>query len=395
MNAKTFPLPFQIEDKRSIHGALVRNRFAKSLCTMLFILTIPSIAVAQVVIGSNNEPERAALLELKTQNAERSNISSVSDDANVTSTKGGLVLPRVRLLNPTTLEPFISASDPAWTSNASKIKEKHAGLSVYNLASDAYFMPGVYSWSGERWTLVATPNIHPGSGISLLGDQLELGGTVTRASEVDNGAWQVTVIGHDSLNIGSPLRISGQFKYVDGNQAANKLLMSDSIGYASWQPQAELPPTPTAVLSANGVSGINLRDYVGANKWRDTNASITLPPGRWFVMVTMRAVITSASFNQAEWIWLSTTFIAENETLPNMAYFEGNNWLISGRLLNIKQIMNGYVIINNTTRRPIKFRYHLGAVELGGVSSNYKIEIDKFASSAFPENVIVAFALVE
>ncbi|MDR2498310.1 MAG: hypothetical protein LBD28_02595 [Tannerellaceae bacterium] len=362
---------------------------------MLALAAIHSIALAQVVVGSSNDPERAALLDLKTQSAKTDNISSVTDDANVTSTKGGLVLPRVRLVNPSTLEPFISASDPDWANNSAKIREIHAGLSVYNLTTNAGFIPGVYTWSGDQWILLATPTINAGSGITFSDTQFELGGNITRLTELNSGTHKVDIVGQGSLNIGSPLRISGQFKYVDGNQANDKLLMSDSIGYATWRPQAGLPPTPTATFTANGAHGINLRDYIGADKWLDTNASITLPPGRWFVMVTMRTVITDASINVDEWVWLSTTFIAENETLPNMAYFEGNNWLISGRLLRNKQTLNGYVVINNTTNRPIKFRYHMGAVEIGKVSSNNKIEVDKFASSAFPENVIVAFALAE
>ncbi|MDR2498307.1 MAG: hypothetical protein LBD28_02580 [Tannerellaceae bacterium] len=375
-------------------GAFAFNYFAKSLYLLLIILTIPSMAVAQVVIGSNNEPERAALLELKTQKAEPSNISSVSDDANVTSTKGGLILPRVRLVNPTTLEPFISASDPAWTSNASKIKEKHAGLSVYNLASDAYFIPGVYSWSGDRWTLVAAPNIHPGSGISLLGDKFELGGTVTRMSEVDNGAHRVRVI--SPLNIGSPLRISGPLKYLDGNKpaAGNMLLMSDSAGHATWQPQTELPSTPIASFSANGADGTNLRNYIGAGKWRDTQASITLLPGRWLLMVAMRAVIKSDDLIDNEWVWVKTTFIAENESLPNPIYFEANNGIIACRLVRRDQIVKGYLVINNPKQAPIKFRYHIGEVEIG-LFSGSRITLERFASSGMKENMIAAVALAE
>ena len=92
---------------------------------------------------------------------------------------------------------------------------------------------------------------------------------------------------------------------------------------------------------------------------------------------------------------MTTTFIAENETLPNASYFEGNNNLISGRLYKSLVTINGYVIINNRSTSAIKFKYHFGEIELGKVKANIPIPLDKFASSAWQENIIVAFALVE
>ncbi|MDR2497499.1 MAG: hypothetical protein LBD21_10280 [Tannerellaceae bacterium] len=403
MNAKTFPLPFQIEGGCSLTGAPAHNHskrqsiYRRLGLALLYLAALPVIAAAQVVVGSATDAGRAALLELKTQSADAANISSVSDDANVTSTKGGLVLPRVRLINPATLEPFIPASDPAWTSNAAKIRETHTGLSVYNLTSDANFIPGVYSWNGTRWVLVASPNVDAGSGISLNGDKFELGGTVTRLSEVDNGAHRVRVVGQDSLNMGSPLQISGPLKYLDGNQpvAADMLLMSDSAGYAVWEPQSKLPSTPIAVFSAKGVDGVNLRNYVGAGKWIDTQAWIRLPPGRWFVMVTMRAVLGTGDLDVNDWIWLKTTFIAENETLPNPAYFEANNGIIPARVIGRDQMISGYLVINNPRKVPLRFRYHIGEVEIGSVSGSNSLRIQKFAGAERKENIIAVFALSE
>ncbi|MDH6357556.1 hypothetical protein [Parabacteroides sp. PF5-9] len=107
--------------------------------------TVP--AWGQVTVGSGIEPERAALLELKTQ---------APDVNNVTSKKGGLGLSRVSLVSIMTLEPFISTSDVDWINNdVTKIKEKHAGLVVYNLTTTNGFKKGVYVWNGTKWTPIS------------------------------------------------------------------------------------------------------------------------------------------------------------------------------------------------------------------------------------------------
>lgn len=126
------------------------------LCGLLFVTFIK----AQVTVGSGISPERASLLEIKTIKV--SNPTSVTDVSNVTSTKGGLGLPRVHLVSKTTLEPFISINDSDWeNANTSKIKEKHAGLMVYNIYvstenetdENKIFKQGVYIWNGAKWIL--------------------------------------------------------------------------------------------------------------------------------------------------------------------------------------------------------------------------------------------------
>lgn len=104
-----------------------RILFLCCLCTLGLTTT------AQVTIGSNNPASKAALLELKDQKANTP--ASVTDDANVTSETGGLLLPRVKLVNKNTLQPFIDTSDELWDEKeTNKIRETHAGLMVYNLS---------------------------------------------------------------------------------------------------------------------------------------------------------------------------------------------------------------------------------------------------------------------
>jgi hypothetical protein len=113
-------------------------------------LSITSL-YSQVTVGSDIPPTRAALLDLKMQQS--AGVPSVLDDANITSTTGGLLLPRVKLKSLTTLEPFIPVNDQDWTENTDNIKARLAGLMVYNLTSDGdAIYPAVYTWDGEKWT---------------------------------------------------------------------------------------------------------------------------------------------------------------------------------------------------------------------------------------------------
>lgn len=126
----------------------------------MFFLTNLS---AQVTIGSTLTPVEGALLEIKDRDA--GSPQSVTDARNVTSTTGGLELPRVHLVNATTLEPLVPA-DADWNADKDKVKARHAGLMVYNIQpSDTsqtnpnlIFHEGIYTWNGSRWTDCENPD---------------------------------------------------------------------------------------------------------------------------------------------------------------------------------------------------------------------------------------------
>lgn len=138
-----------------------KNLQAKQLIFLLLLFLIPwTFVKSQVTIGSLIPPAKASLLELKNQ--ENQNPASTIDANNISSTQGGLGLPRVALVNKTTLEPFIVTSDSEWIDAlTSKIKEKHAGLIVYNIYNsadsetdaDKIFQEGTYLWDGQKWEL--------------------------------------------------------------------------------------------------------------------------------------------------------------------------------------------------------------------------------------------------
>lgn len=116
---------------------LVRNR---KMLLLFFGIAIEASLHAQVTIGMSEAPSKTALLQLKTQPA---------DNDNVTSTKGGLLLPRVKLVSLNTLQPFIDPTD----ANYATEKELSTGLLVYNINDDetSDLHAGTYTWNGEEW----------------------------------------------------------------------------------------------------------------------------------------------------------------------------------------------------------------------------------------------------
>lgn len=124
------------------------------VCLSVLTVFISNVR-AQVTIGSGNPPAKAALLEIKSQEA---------DAGNVTSTTGGLGLPRVLLENKYNLAPFIKTSDTEWTAGTVQetTKKNHTGLTVYNLTSnlatetkpELRFRKGIYVWDGAQWNFV-------------------------------------------------------------------------------------------------------------------------------------------------------------------------------------------------------------------------------------------------
>lgn len=134
----------------------------KILSLFSLILLIVSSTHAQVTIGSNNPPEKAALLDMK---------EIVSKDGGYTTNKGGLILPRVNLEKKYQLYPFIRENgyDPLNFDNPSynpdlvdseyaKEKPAHTGLIVYNLVDneDEELCLGLNQWDGEKWNCFQT-----------------------------------------------------------------------------------------------------------------------------------------------------------------------------------------------------------------------------------------------
>lgn len=111
---------------------------------LCFVLGAVSFVHAQVTIGVDQINERGALLDIKSQTASTKNATSVA---------GGLLLPRVALVDETTLEPFVPTNDAQWTDATQKntLMREHTGLVVYNVSKANGVKPGAYVWNGSRW----------------------------------------------------------------------------------------------------------------------------------------------------------------------------------------------------------------------------------------------------
>jgi hypothetical protein len=348
-------------------------------------------AVAQVTIGLDARPERAALLDLKTNSA--ANPTDATHPDNVTSSAGGLALPRVKLRNLLTMEPFIPLTDPEWINGAaSRVKEIHAGLVVYNLTSDNNFTPGFYMWDGKIWSPSDTTVFHAGNGIVQSGDTFQLGGRLIAPVTINTASHSLTVdrSGAGAILLESHTRMTGTLKYTNGSPGDTKRLASDAAGNASWQSAAPFV-TPRGVLTVS-------TDYVRAsnlkNRWRDTKSYIELPPGRWMVMVTMLASIGGNRIGVNDRAFINTTFInedAKSSGAPNLNDFIGSSHMISGAAYNNSNIMSGYVVIQNNSNKTRKYHYYVGQATF----TNDRMQLSAFGSSYWKVNSIMAFAMVE
>lgn len=108
---------------------------------VLIIVLLPLFVNAQVTIGSEVPPEKAALLDIKSQSG---------GDGDISSNAGGLLLPRVTIDVLTNFDIFNGLSGI----DTEEQKKKHRGLVVYHINDDPVnnkIEEGVYVWDGTKW----------------------------------------------------------------------------------------------------------------------------------------------------------------------------------------------------------------------------------------------------
>ncbi|MDR2498312.1 MAG: hypothetical protein LBD28_02605 [Tannerellaceae bacterium] len=360
----------------------------KRILLSLIAATFAIIAAqAQLTIGSDKQPARAALLELKTQ--EPGNPASTNDPANITSDKGGLMLPRVMLVDTATLEPFIATNDPDWINNArTKIKETHAGLTVYNLTDNAMFSPRVYYWNGTRWNAAWPFPDSANEGLTIIGDTMHLGGTITKDATLNTNGHAINLAGSAPLQINMPVTLTDSLIYTYGNPGDGKIIVADENGIGTWQNNNAMKTTPAASLSANGarLTPSNWKDV-----FRGTGTFLTVPPGQWLVIVTMHVDLKGG--NGSDCVWVRSGFVRQGQNDIEPRYYVGKNQMVSGRVYSGKNVISGFVVMKNDTNASIRFEYQVGKVETMKRSMSNNLSIENLGGRAFGENAIVAFAL--
>lgn len=122
------------------------------LICISIILSISGNLNSQVTIGSNIDPNKGSLLDLKERNPSSGN----------TNATRGLLLPRIELKNKTNLYPMFETSPGSNTPTIDYQGENkdiqdagHTGLMIYNLNRCNGFGKGTYYWNGTSWEPLA------------------------------------------------------------------------------------------------------------------------------------------------------------------------------------------------------------------------------------------------
>ena len=286
-----------------------------------------------------------------------------------------------------TLEPFIDPADPDWIDNArTRIKETHAGLTLYNLTANSMFSPGVYSWNGDRWKNTWAYPYGAGNGISIINDSLHIGGSLTKDMTFNTNGHALNFDGTGTLNVNTPVTLADSLIYTYGQPGDGKIMIADANGVGTWQNNNALRTTPAAVLSDTGA----IVSPSDGPAFKNTGTYLIIPPGQWFVMITMRADVEGG--DGTDRLWVKSTLIREGDTKLDTIYFVGTNRLISGRAYPGKNIISGFLEMKNTTSAPIRFYYSVGDIKVFAGATK-PVFIRQIGGKSFRENSIVAFAL--
>ncbi|WP_029902851.1 hypothetical protein [Prevotella sp. 10(H)] len=124
------------------------SRFSLQCILAILLFFSTTVAYSQVTVGSAHAPAEGALLDLKEQ---------LPDTDNVTAKNGGLLLPRVKLYNTTSMYNFMTDTLSADYVNQKKL---HTGLIVYNINADPTknLEIGIYQWNGTKWLPIKEDN---------------------------------------------------------------------------------------------------------------------------------------------------------------------------------------------------------------------------------------------
>ena len=136
------------------------------------LLCFTASAQSQVTIGSDIEPLKGSLLELK----------QFKDEPNGANSKKGMVFSRVCLSNLNELYPMLTGSEQGYNET---LKPSHTGLTVYNVCTTAPFSKGLYIWDGAKWTRMGA-DMAVKNGLSLSGSNtIKWGGVLEENTTID------------------------------------------------------------------------------------------------------------------------------------------------------------------------------------------------------------------
>lgn len=194
-------------------------------------------------------------------------------------------------------------------------------------------------------------------------------------------------VGINTINPSNSLHVNGTVRIVDGTQATGRVLTSNATGVASWQ--------PISINNVIGVlpgNGINIPS--STTNFLQTGSYITLPPGRWAVNVTMlmrRTGGTGVATPNNSSYWLRTSFSTSPFINPSITADIVGSYYVSGNYpgSSLYSLVQGTVVINNTTAGNRTYYYIAGAVEV--INSTNTLE--NFGGAWWQENTIIAYRI--
>ncbi|NDW09532.1 hypothetical protein [Dysgonomonas sp. 520] len=183
------------------------------------------------------------------------------------------------------------------------------------------------------------------------------------------------------------------FSLRDGSQAIGRVLTAmDNTGRAEWQDVGTTVAAPRAIFANDGLTFTT----TGGVSY-DTGCRLSLPPGRWFVMVAVHAMPnnmytrpTNADLPYAH-VWVRTHFRAAVAAEAPYIIYPTNTSLVSGRVYPFgASMITGFLIIDNIHTAPVTVALYASAASFAAPDRMFPLVI---ARAQNLENAIAAFAL--
>lgn len=220
----------------------------KLLTSFLVVLCICSMpSYSQTTIGSNKEPVKAAILDIKEKDP---------GSNNETATSGGMLISRVALNSLTSLEPLLDAA------SASDAEQKllHTGLIVYNMNdTPSSLSKGLYYWDGSEWKLLMNKDI------SSLGPWNKVGGTDPSKLNTDSSYLNAKVV-INSNSIASVNGVDATLTVASGDAVINELTIGKGKGKIADNTAIGINALKNTIASSSGntaVGSSSLTDATG------------------------------------------------------------------------------------------------------------------------------------
>jgi hypothetical protein len=241
-----------------------------------------------------------------------------------------------------------------------RIASPATGLLVFNTATAGSgataVTPGFYYFSGTAWVRLIIPTDNTAN----------VTGTVAIAN---GGTGQTTA--NTALNALLPAQT--------GNE--NKVLQTNGTN-TSWT-AISTPQSPVyATFSNDGYSGTG---DAGSNV--ATGTTITLPPGKWSVQVSIKMATSSLSSSQVAWISMHFSETSAGATSADA------NVTLGGRFGPFLQfgMINGTVVINNQSASSKTYYLVKGAET--ATTTTPPIYIMSLGANVYSENSIIAYPM--